>query len=455
MYKEHIRVNYPHHVYIFWTKIKDILYYIETTNSILSSIRGQICHQFGNHKFNIMKRTHYTMSIMNNAYPNNRPTDMESVLNTVETAMDFLNSNLGRKPKAAHLMVRCLIQWYTPDKWKMLYQRSTKPKYNQRTLFFQLVLNRAWCAVDYLILQCTQVMQHLDFPRLVNTPDKTGTIPLMLIVSEQHGNEEIASTILRNAHRFVYPLQQDHRGITLLHYCLIRSSGTELSRQMLRLLQRRRPDSEHEQRLISDALCSTVWKSRTDATKILIESNVLHNFNIPDKRHCTPLMYAAYKGMIDISNLLIQRGAIYTYQDNHDRTSLGSAIAGGQGDVVTMLLERHRDDGVTEELLKSDNMGRTPLMLMCSTGMVEQTKLLLELVGKHSDYINEQTIGGQTALYYAAAEGNKELCELLLSRGATANADSRGIGPIRAAKDKEFDELAEYIEEQVKPPVVA
>ena len=94
--------------------------------------------------------------------------------------------------------------------------------------------------------------------------------------------------------------------------------------------------------------------------------------------------------------------------------------------------------------------GQTELMVAVEANDIELARRLLE----NKAYPNATTKNGQmdTALHFAAMEGNKELCELLIDKGARVNKKNKiGFTPLDSALYSY--ELAEFEEESPKPTV--
>eukprot|EP00927_Polykrikos_kofoidii_P033149 TRINITY_DN2805_c0_g1_i1.p1 TRINITY_DN2805_c0_g1~~TRINITY_DN2805_c0_g1_i1.p1 ORF type:complete len:287 (-),score=81.20 TRINITY_DN2805_c0_g1_i1:69-929(-) len=76
------------------------------------------------------------------------------------------------------------------------------------------------------------------------------------------------------------------------------------------------------------------------------------------------------------------------------------------------------------------------------------------MLGEKSDLINVQPCGRWTALHQAAFNGNKEVAELLLEKGASVNATTRqGKLPFEVAKTAEVKKLLEKASERTEDAV--
>ena len=94
------------------------------------------------------------------------------------------------------------------------------------------------------------------------------------------------------------------------------------------------------------------------------------------------------------------------------KQTLSDAIIYGTNDLVAQMVSA----GAT--LDEIDNYGYTPIVQCAILSSVPKAKILLDAGAK----VDFDDLTGRTALHWAADNGNVELCELLLSRGANPNA---------------------------------
>jgi len=80
-----------------------------------------------------------------------------------------------------------------------------------------------------------------------------------------------------------------------------------------------------------------------------------------------------------------------------------------------------------------DELGDSPLLLMCSKGQFEVARLLVQ----HGADVNIQTSHGHSPLLYAVIKDNIELVELLIKKGASVTvATNAGITVAETGKNK-------------------
>lgn len=97
------------------------------------------------------------------------------------------------------------------------------------------------------------------------------------------------------------------------------------------------------------------------------------------------------------------------------------------GKTLLHVAAKHSNESFVDMLLsnkvdvnKADNKGRTPLMEVAGTNI----KIVVKLVEAGADIHAKNDID-ETALFYAAADGNKQVIEYLLSKRAKANLTSK------------------------------
>lgn len=122
----------------------------------------------------------------------------------------------------------------------------------------------------------------------------------------------------------------------------------------------------------------------------------------------TPLMHAAYRGHMDIIDMLLKNGVDINKKDNLERTALVYAIEWGQTEAVEFLLSEDAE------------IDAQALILACFQGYDDITNLL---INECTD-VNMVGFGGNTALMILAKEGNKKMVKRIIRKGADINAQN-------------------------------
>ncbi len=151
--------------------------------------------------------------------------------------------------------------------------------------------------------------------------------------------------------------------------------------------------------------------------------------NMVDAFGDSALHAGALSGDVDIVELLLKEGACTTTQSNTGATALFLASQGGHSRVVDSLLNSLF---VLPGLVNIPIVtGESPLYSACLNEHVEVVKKLISNSACLMSVVYES---GNTALHAAAYRGNHDICNLLLSNGADANAVSvNGFTPLHCA----------------------
>ena len=120
-----------------------------------------------------------------------------------------------------------------------------------------------------------------------------------------------------------------------------------------------------------------------------------------------PILHAAYYGKAQVVQLLLEKGSDFKQLDRYGRTVLHYPVQRGHKDVVEILVKKGMDITV------QDGMGVSPLRFAIEggyTGIIEVfiANEALDLGGGP----------GKEALHLAAKQGQKEIVELLIAKGA-------------------------------------
>ncbi|NXM19594.1 ANKR6 protein, partial [Ploceus nigricollis] len=213
----------------------------------------------------------------------------------------------------------------------------------------------------------------------------------------------------------------------------------------------------------------------------------------------TPLHLAAYKGHLQVVQVLLKAGCDLDIQDDGDQTALHRAAVVGNTDIIATLiqegcaLDRQDKDGNTAlheacwhgfsqsakvlvkagaNVLAKNKAGNTPLHLACQNSHSQSTRVLL-LGGSRADLknnagdtclhvaarynhlpiirvllsafcsVHEKNQAGDTALHVAAALNHKKVVKLLLEAGADASVvNNAGQTPLEVARQHNNPEVA-------------
>jgi ankyrin repeat protein len=126
----------------------------------------------------------------------------------------------------------------------------------------------------------------------------------------------------------------------------------------------------------------------------------------------TALHWAAYQDDVDLANMLVRAGANVKAANRYGVTPLSLACTNGNATMVEMLLKAGADPNAPLP------GGETPLMTASRTGSLAVVKTL---IAHRAAVDSKDERRGQTALMWAAAEGNADVVQALID----ADADIR------------------------------
>lgn len=141
----------------------------------------------------------------------------------------------------------------------------------------------------------------------------------------------------------------------------------------------------------------------------------------------TPLFFSVGYGFVDITRLLIQKGANLNQEETNQKITPLSIVK--DLETARLLIERganlnHRDIG-----------GRTPLFLIRDPNIIE-------LLIRSGAYVNEEDREGMTPIFYPVRENNLPVARVLIQNGADVNhQDGYGSTPLFNAFNVEMAQL--------------
>jgi ankyrin repeat protein len=136
------------------------------------------------------------------------------------------------------------------------------------------------------------------------------------------------------------------------------------------------------------------------------------NVNAAGPDGSTALMYAAANDDIEMVRALTKAGADVNRKNQFGTSALTEASIIGSAQIIEALLKAGADANF------KNPYGETPLMAAGRSGKVEAARLLLDA---GADINAKETWGGQTALMWAASQGQAGMVKFLASKGANLN----------------------------------
>ncbi|POM78898.1 Ankyrin repeat domain containing hypothetical protein 52 [Phytophthora palmivora] len=167
------------------------------------------------------------------------------------------------------------------------------------------------------------------------------------------------------------------------------------------------------------------------------------NVDTKDIEGMTPLMIASRNGQLRLVELLIARGADLELCCNSGHSALHFAAGNGRLEVVRELVSAGANLHARDQI-----RGLTPLMYAAMYGHADIVKDLLPLSCQRDvDTIETKCNKKCTALYLAASQRRKTVCELLLDvgRAAVDARDWKGYTPLMVAAKRGYVEIVQVL----------
>jgi ankyrin repeat protein len=195
-----------------------------------------------------------------------------------------------------------------------------------------------------------------------------------------------------------------------------------------------------------------------------------HSFRIGIEDTSSPLRYAAFLGLEEVTKLLLDNGADANVRDGNGESALHAAAARDRKVILKLLLDNGADidaqnkrgdgpllvalkEGGHEETVRllldrganvnaQNKRGYSPLLVASGNGSEEELRLLLD----RGANVNAQNKLGESPLLMALEKGHEERIRLLLNRGADVNAQSKsGRSPLSAASGNGDEETVQLL----------
>lgn len=253
--------------------------------------------------------------------------------------------------------------------------------------------------------------------------------------------------------------------LTGIYGTALKNASSKGNKQIVELLLKNKADPNIPAYHDRTALQEASSYGRTEVVELLLDSGA--DPSIVARESGTAIQEAAYKGHKDVVEVLIEKGADINSKGQEFGSALEAASYSGFKDLVKMLLEKGADVNI------GGGQYGTALKAASSKGHRDIAELLIEngadiniLAGYihlfpgclyGPDYLKKGAGFEGTPLQAAAYEGNKEVVELLLEKGADVNVKRGEFGPaLAAAAFKGHKEIAELLlQNGANPNIIA
>ena len=180
------------------------------------------------------------------------------------------------------------------------------------------------------------------------------------------------------------------------------------------------------------------WYGHKEIAELLIDAGA--DANATTYWGSTPLHVAAQDGHKEIAELLIAAGADVTVKDDYGFTPVDHANIG----IFWFPPEGIAAKKETADLLRKHggiSGAADSIHVAAAVGNIETVK---QHLADGTD-VNAKNDGGLTPLLQAAANGHKEIAELLITKGADVNVNVNGTTPLHIAAFNGHKEVAELL----------
>uniref|UniRef100_UPI00358E57B9 protein TANC1-like isoform X2 n=1 Tax=Myxine glutinosa TaxID=7769 RepID=UPI00358E57B9 len=182
-------------------------------------------------------------------------------------------------------------------------------------------------------------------------------------------------------------------------------------------------------------LCVFSHLGYEDMVSLLLEMKA--DLNAVSDSGMSALCYAAAAAHLPIVMMLLRKGVKIAQMDRAGQCALVHAALRGHHEVVQILLEAER---MSSKLTHDGQVLQQVLTAASSNGHCEIVRFLLSLLWSYDNSMSSlsangvDSLWGETALTAASAQGQLDICRLLLAHKASSNqVNRRGISPIFCA----------------------
>ena len=224
-------------------------------------------------------------------------------------------------------------------------------------------------------------------------------------LSDKNTNEILKQIDIHSIPYFFNLKLNDKYGLTLFHYIILLDLTEMFHKITEKFIYKFREESDFlKQKKLKE-------KDENDYTLINLLSKT-------DKEGNTPMLYAAFRGNIDIIKILIDLGVSYEKKNFAGLDIIHMASQNNQENVIVYFKEKYNYD-----IFKSDKEGNTSIHWASAIGGKNALDYLLYYINdKNFDVINKLNDKGQNALQLTIITAqNISACKKLIKKGINFN----------------------------------
>ena len=224
--------------------------------------------------------------------------------------------------------------------------------------------------------------------------------------------DSILNMISQHPLKYFYNLKlEDRYGLNLFHIIILMDLTQMFNKVTEILIQRFNDEKKNKENGLVENNSSKDENSKMSLVDLL---------SIPDKEGNSPILYAAFRGNIDIVNSLINLGVSYEVKNFAGLDIIHMAAQNNKENIIVYFKEKYNFD-----IFKSDNEGNTSIHWASSTGGKNALDFLLFYIDEkygNLEVINKVNDKGQNALQLTIMTNQStSACKKLIKKGIDYN----------------------------------
>ena len=238
--------------------------------------------------------------------------------------------------------------------------------------------------------------------------------------------------------RYFFNLKLDKKEFTLFHKIIIYEQILMFN-SILDLFKNKfqeekgNESTKHKNSINSNVISQNEEEKKSTDSEEIDEIKLSKLLSMQDKEGNTPILFAAYKGQINLISKMIELGANYNAKNKAGLNVIHMAAQNDMANVIIYFKEKYNFN-----LYQKDNQGNNPIHWASSnSAKIALDYLLFYLDVKNKDIINDVNKNGQTALHLAIlTSGSTEIIKRLIKKGIKINIkDNNDMTALDITKD--------------------
>ena len=238
--------------------------------------------------------------------------------------------------------------------------------------------------------------------------------------------------------RYFFNLKLDKNEFTLFHKIIIYEQ-IPMFNSILEIFKNKFQEekgiefSKHKNSINSNIISQNEEEKKSTDSEEIDEIKLSKLLSLEDKEGNTPMLFAAYKGQINIITKMIELGVNFNIKNRAGLNVIHMAAQNDMANIIIFFKEKFNFN-----LYHKDNQGNNPIHWASSNSAKYALEYLLYyLEEKNKDIINDRNKNGQTALHLAIlTNGSTEIIKRLIKKGVKLNIkDKNDMTALDITKD--------------------